>query len=76
MDFEVGLAKVQPSAKREGFATIPDVTWDDVGAMHNLRAEMQISIVQPILVPERCARHRTCAARCACGTCHVRDCHD
>lgn len=24
---------VQPSAKREGFATTPEVTWDDVGAL-------------------------------------------
>jgi hypothetical protein len=24
---------VQPSAKREGFATTPEVTWEDVGAL-------------------------------------------
>ncbi|KAI4813216.1 hypothetical protein KUCAC02_024559, partial [Chaenocephalus aceratus] len=28
-DFQVSLASVQPSAKREGFATVPDVTWED-----------------------------------------------
>eukprot|EP00966_Prymnesium_polylepis_P033343 775674-Prymnesium_polylepis.1 len=28
-DFELGLTKVQPSAKREGFATTPDVSWED-----------------------------------------------
>jgi ribosome biogenesis ATPase len=24
---------VQPTAKREGFAVIPDITWSDVGAL-------------------------------------------
>ncbi len=32
-DFEGALPRVQPAAKREGFATIPEVTWDDVGAL-------------------------------------------
>jgi len=32
-DFEKAIPLVQPSAKREGFATIPDVTWQDVGAL-------------------------------------------
>ena len=32
-DFEQALTRVQPSAKREGFAIIPDVSWDDVGAL-------------------------------------------
>lgn len=29
-DFEVAVAKVQPSLRREGFTTKPDVTWQDV----------------------------------------------
>ena len=52
-DFEVGLLKVQPSARREGFATIPDVSWDDVGALGELRSELNMAIVQPIRTPER-----------------------
>ena len=28
---------VQPSAKREGFATVPGVSWSDVGALQNIR---------------------------------------
>lgn len=27
-DYEGALGRVQPSAQREGFATVPDVTWD------------------------------------------------
>ena len=30
-DFEEAFKCVQPSAKREGFATVPDVTWNDIG---------------------------------------------
>jgi len=30
-DFEEAIKKVQPSAKREGFATVPDVSWSDIG---------------------------------------------
>ena len=52
-DFEAGLVKVQPSARREGFATIPDVSWDDVGALGSLRTELQMAIVEPIRAPER-----------------------
>ena len=52
-DFEAGLDKVQPSARREGFATIPDVSWDDVGALGKLRSELQMAIVEPIRAPER-----------------------
>jgi ribosome biogenesis ATPase len=28
---------VQPSAKREGFATTPNVSWDEVGALEHVR---------------------------------------
>ncbi|KAK3576286.1 hypothetical protein CHS0354_036021 [Potamilus streckersoni] len=47
-DFKEALKHVQPSAKREGFATIPDVTWDDVGALHNVREELQLAILAPV----------------------------
>ncbi|TYZ68612.1 hypothetical protein PybrP1_009758 [[Pythium] brassicae (nom. inval.)] len=39
-DFVAAVAKVQPSAKREGFATIPDVTWVDIGALASVREEL------------------------------------
>jgi hypothetical protein len=29
-DFVEAVKRVQPSSKREGFATVPDVTWDEV----------------------------------------------
>lgn len=39
------LQAVQPSAKREGFATVPDVSWEDVGALENIREELSLAIM-------------------------------
>ncbi|ETK93651.1 hypothetical protein L915_03205, partial [Phytophthora nicotianae] len=54
-DFEAAIPKVQPSSKREGFATIPDVTWDDIGALNEVRDELSLAVLQPIAHPERFA---------------------
>ena len=51
-DFLAALPTIQPSSKREGFATIPNVTWADVGALHGTRDELHMSIVEPIKRPE------------------------
>lgn len=51
-DFVNALPTVQPSAKREGFATVPDVTWQNVGALSSIRMELHMCIVQPIKKPE------------------------
>uniref|UniRef100_A0A0G4I8T5 AAA+ ATPase domain-containing protein n=1 Tax=Chromera velia CCMP2878 TaxID=1169474 RepID=A0A0G4I8T5_9ALVE len=47
-DFEKAVSRVQPSARREGFATIPDVSFKDVGAVAELRRELELSICEPI----------------------------
>ncbi|KAK5132646.1 hypothetical protein LTR08_008768 [Meristemomyces frigidus] len=46
------LPIITPSSKREGFATIPDVSWDDIGALKSVREELQTAIVEPIKQPE------------------------
>ena len=51
-DFQTALLTTQPSSKREGFATVPDVTWSDIGALHSTRDELHMAIVQPIRRPE------------------------
>ena len=51
-DFIQALKHVQPSSKREGFTTVPDVTWTDIGALYHIREELQMAIVQPIRRPE------------------------
>ena len=55
-DFEAALPRVQPSAKREGFATVPEVTWDDVGALAGPRRELEDAAVLPLTNPELCRR--------------------
>lgn len=45
---------VQPSLRREGFTSIPDVTWDDVGGLDSLRKEFERYIVRCIKRPEDC----------------------
>lgn len=52
VDFFNALPKIQPSSKREGFATIPDTTWEDIGALSEIRDELHMAIVQPIRNPE------------------------
>lgn len=51
-DFLKALPTIQPTAKREGFATVPDVTWANVGALGKIRIELNMAIVQPIKRPE------------------------
>ncbi|NXY60746.1 NVL protein, partial [Callaeas wilsoni] len=52
-DFIVALSSVQPSAKREGFVTIPDVTWADIGALEDVREELAMAILAPVRNPEQ-----------------------
>ncbi|EEC46437.1 predicted protein, partial [Phaeodactylum tricornutum CCAP 1055/1] len=52
-DFLCAIPMVQPSSKREGFATVPDVTWDDIGALHCIREELTMSVLEPIRNPEK-----------------------
>ncbi|KAM4772494.1 nuclear valosin-containing protein-like [Rhinophrynus dorsalis] len=52
-DFLSALPSVQPSAKREGFATVPDVTWADIGALEEIREELTMAILAPVRNPEQ-----------------------
>eukprot|EP01066_Platyproteum_vivax_P004594 Platyproteum_vivax@DN15955_c0_g1_i1.p1 len=47
-DFQTAITKVQPSAKREGFATIPDVSWSNVGALDDVRLKLEKLICKPM----------------------------
>ncbi|XP_071651643.1 nuclear valosin-containing protein-like isoform X1 [Temnothorax longispinosus] len=53
-DFVTAVGIVQPSAKREGFATVPDVTWDDVGSLQDIRQELQTEILALVKYSEYC----------------------
>lgn len=47
-DFVQAMKKVQPSSKREGFATIPNVSWSDIGALGEVQRELRMALLEPI----------------------------
>ena len=47
-DFQKALKEVRPSALREVLVQIPNITWDDVGGLDSLKAELKESIEWPI----------------------------
>ena len=57
-DFMQAIKRVQPSTKREGFAVVPNVTWDDIGALKSIRGELLMSLVEPIRNRELFARFK------------------
>ncbi|XP_042475157.1 cell division control protein 48 homolog C-like [Macadamia integrifolia] len=51
-DFEEAAKMVQSSSRREGFSTIPNVKWEDIGGLDALRQEFNFCIVRRIKYPE------------------------
>ncbi|KAJ0076133.1 hypothetical protein Patl1_33569 [Pistacia atlantica] len=51
-DFEEAAKMVQPSSRREGFSSIPNVKWEDVGGLDFLRHEFDRYIVRRVKFPE------------------------
>ncbi|XP_053955722.1 nuclear valosin-containing protein-like isoform X1 [Anastrepha ludens] len=52
-DFLEAVKVVQPSSKREGFITVPDVTWADIGSLQGIREELQLAVLAPVKFPEK-----------------------
>ena len=50
-DFQRALAVVEPSAIREVFTEIPDVKWDDVGGLDEIKQLLEESIQWPLSYP-------------------------
>ena len=53
-DFNTAIKRVQPSSKREGLATVPDVSWEDIGALQNVRDELKTAILAPVKYARQC----------------------
>lgn len=47
-DFNEALKKIVPSSKREGFVTVPNVTWDDIGSLKKIRQELHMAMLVSI----------------------------
>jgi transitional endoplasmic reticulum ATPase len=51
-DFKQALKGIEPSALREVFVEIPDVTWDDVGGLDGTKERLREAIQWPLNYPE------------------------
>ena len=51
-DFQEALKEVEPSAIREVFTEIPDVSWDDVGGLQEVKQVLMETIEWPFKYPD------------------------
>lgn len=52
-DFLKALKTTKPCAIREGIVTVPDVTWDNVGSLNQVRKDLQLAVLAPVKYPEQ-----------------------
>jgi transitional endoplasmic reticulum ATPase len=58
-DFMEALKEVGPSAIREVFVEVPDVKWEDVGGLQNIKDELIEAVEWPLKYPEIFAKAKT-----------------
>jgi hypothetical protein len=51
-DFLNVLREIEPSAMRQVFTELPDVTWDQVGGMEEAKAALREAVEWPLRYPE------------------------
>lgn len=51
-DFGDALRRIQPSAMREIMVQVPDLSWEDIGGLPEVKAAVQEGIEYPLLYPE------------------------
>ncbi|CAK8675717.1 transitional endoplasmic reticulum ATPase [Clavelina lepadiformis] len=52
-DFRFAMAQSNPSALRETVVEIPNITWDDIGGLENVKTELQELVQYPVEHPEK-----------------------
>ncbi|XP_023228644.1 transitional endoplasmic reticulum ATPase isoform X2 [Centruroides sculpturatus] len=52
-NFRWALGKSSPSALRETVVEVPNVTWDDIGGLENVKKELQEMIQYPVEYPDK-----------------------
>jgi transitional endoplasmic reticulum ATPase len=48
-DFDAALAEVRPSAIREVFTDVPEVSWDDVGGAADIKRALTEAVIWPLM---------------------------
>jgi transitional endoplasmic reticulum ATPase len=51
--FKTAMGTTNPSALRETVVEVPNVTWDDIGGLENVKRELQEVVQYPVLYPEQ-----------------------
>ncbi|GLT56821.1 hypothetical protein SLA2020_298370 [Shorea laevis] len=51
--FQTALATSNPSALRETVVEVPNVTWEDIGGLENVKRELQETVQYPVEHPEK-----------------------
>ena len=69
-DFRLAIREIEPSALREIYVEIPDVSWESVGGLEEIKNRLKESVEWP-LTPTRIIRSlrnqtasRNCSIRC------------
>merc|ERR1712200_129943 len=52
-NFRFAMGKSTPSALRETVVEVPNVTWDDIGGLENVKRELQELVQYPVEHPEK-----------------------
>jgi transitional endoplasmic reticulum ATPase len=52
-DFRLAMRDIEPSALREIYVEIPEVSWDDVGGLEEIKERLKESVEWPLTMPER-----------------------
>lgn len=51
-DFEEALKDIQPSSLREVYLEIPEVKWDDIGGLENVKEQLREAVEWPLKHPD------------------------
>ncbi len=51
-DFQNALREIQPSALREVFVEVPNVRWEDIGGLAEVKRELKEAVEMPLKKPE------------------------
>ena len=51
-DFKLAIKEIEPSALREIYVEIPDIYWDDVGGLTEIKERLKESVEWPLTKPE------------------------
>ena len=52
-NFRFAMEKSSPSALRETVVETPNITWDDIGGLQNVKRELQELVQYPVEHPEK-----------------------